>query len=38
VRPFSASANAVGAIVRKDHLPSSLGWIDAAEILVRCQV
>ena len=35
VRPFSASANAMGAIVRKDHLPSSLGWIDAAEALNR---
>jgi hypothetical protein len=35
VRPFSASEGTLGAMVRKERLPSSLDWIDAAEALNR---
>lgn len=35
VHPFSASDGALGAIVRKERLPSSVAWVDAAEFLNR---
>ncbi|WP_103021426.1 4'-phosphopantetheinyl transferase family protein [Salinibacter altiplanensis] len=35
VQPFSATDAVVGALVRKDRMPSSVAWVDATEIVTR---
>jgi len=35
VRPFRATDNVIGALVRKDAIPAPIAWVDATEIVTR---